>query len=884
MWRNLWARSTYERDLAEEMEFHLVSRTEDLVKRGHSATEAEQVARLEFGPTETAKEYCRDQDRLWWLEELWRNLRFARRRFIRRPVLSATIIVTLGLCLSANAILFGVVDDVLLSGLPYPNSAELYQLQTSRGEDIAQRSDSVDGATWFALEQALGEVEIAVVTGWTQGVNFVATDPSGATQASLVKQQRVGHQYFDVLGVPLTEGRDFLPAEDLVGASPVVVVSWRLWQEELGGRGDALGEALNLAGESHTIIGVTAPEFDGGVDADLWVPLRPTVDGEGEGTNFQVVARVGDSDRARIQTELSSIGRELAEERGLDRFEFVMTALSEAGQAGIRSNVILLWSAVAMVLLIGSVNIAGLLLATTGERATEISTRRAMGGGLASVVRQLVTESLFLSGCGVALGLAIAWVGFQWMRTSSGLDLGVSPDLGLNWRVSLATCVIAALATVVFGLAPSFAIARGAAIHMRTRGAISVYSGARKTLVVAQVALGVVLLLMSGLLLRSLMHLTGGDPGVDVERVMSATVSLKDARFESADRIVQFFESGQRQLEDSPHIGAAGVVLSLPFERGLNLGFRYGGEAEHPITVASYVSPKALELLGVRLSAGRHFDQRDRKGGAPVVLVSEAFTAQYFPREERTDTGADLARALGQQITLSGEVREIVGVVGDVRQVPSFGKDRGDPLVGQVPTAYIPVGQAGDEFFRVVHTWFRPSFVVRTTGELGKASLAVTDALRAADPLTPVASLRNLKEVRRETLAGQRSMAGLFSGLALLALVLASVGVAGATASAVTERKKELGVRLALGAKLSQAIAKVAAPGILLVAVGVAIGVVLARAGARGVEHLLYGVDSTDIFAHLLAVAIIFLVAGAASVIPALRVSKMSVVETLAEE
>lgn len=870
-----WSRSRYERELDDELQHHLTARAADLETQGMSPDEARRRAAREFGSVEAVKDYTRDHDGWSILDEAWRNTIFALRRWRRRPALFGAILVTLAVCIGANAVMFSAVDAVLLRALPYPDAHRLYSVGWTAGQDTSILRDAVDGAMWFALEDATGEaLRLAVYTGGAGDVNFVRDPSASEPSASLLRQQRVGSTYFEVFGVPMSRGRAFSPTEDTPGGADVTVLSWDLWQREFGGA-DVLGQAVSLAGRPHTVVGVAGRDFEQASGADLWVPLRPSRTGEGSGTNYQVLGRLqpgASMDRARA--ELMRAAEQTVTRTQSENFGYLVRGYQEAQTAGLRTSLLLLWAATGLVLLLGSVNVAGLLLAHASERSGEFATRRALGGGFAAVVRQLLTESALLGLGGAALGLAVGWFGLRWFSEAAYYVLGLWQPLQLDGRLIGAVLLLTAIATAAFGLAPAALLARSGVGELRTRG-VTRTSRTRGVLVVVQVALGVGLLLVAGLLVRTFLHLGLQDPGVDTERLLAASVSLRDERFAEDTAIQAYFERGRRTLEERPEIEAAGMSLSLPYQRGLNMPLFLPGEESPSIAMVSYVLPGTLDVLGVRRSAGRTFDERDVADSPRSAVVSEQFVDMYL----QTSPGG----AIGNRFTMAQAEWEIVGVVGDIRQRPSFGDVRG-PLASEVPTVYVPQAQLEAGFFRLVHTWFPPHWVVRIRGEEGAARVAVRDALRAVDPLTPVATLRDLGEERNRALRIERFLGILFSALAVVALLLATVGVAGISASTVAERRKSFGIRMALGSGRASAVTRAALPGLSMVAVGIGCGLLLAQGARTALSSVLYGVGFSDPWATAGAVATMLVVAGVAGVLPALRIARLSLVDTLQEE
>jgi predicted permease len=842
--------------------------------------EAERRARLEFGSAEGYKEACRESRGLRWPDELRRNAVYALRLLRRSPGFTLTVVLTLALCIGANTALFSVVDAVLLRPLPYPRPERLAMLATSierqgaRSEQLAHT-----GATWEVVRDANLGMDAAVYSGWSMGVNVVA-----AGEARHVRQQRVGAGFFRVLGVEPLVGRGFDEDEDRERGPAVVVLGHDLWRHSFRGDPQIVGQTITLRGEPHTILGVMPPGFRTGTPAELWTPLRASTTGEGEGTNYGIVARLKDGvawERAR--SELRVAGRAAIDHMQVPAEVFArldLVPLQRGLTEHLRQRLLLLWAAVGVVMLIGCVNVAALLLARAGHRSADIATRMALGGGRAAIVRQLLTESLVLALGGGLVGVVMGYGAIQAVGSFAENDLGIWQDVRLDGRVLALSAVLTVLTSVLFGLFPALRATRmdlgSAVVHAGARGVAGPRSQLpRRVLVVAEVALGVVLLIGAGLLVRTMAHLNGLQPGFDATHVIAAEVSLDEERYASPQRLTRLFDDSLERIAGLPGVRQAAVGLSLPYERWLNIGLSrldHPEDARQPrLTNLSYVTPGYFDVLRIPLLRGRVFDEADREGAPAVVIVNEAFVREYYGGEE----------PLGARIALSSADREIVGVVGDVQQRPGWG-DFG-PL-GTMPVAYIPATQTSSEFLGLVHTWFAPSWIVRTAGPQTGLVRGMEDALARADPLLPFAGFKPLDDLRGEALARERFQALLLSLLAGLALMLAAVGIGGLIAHSVTERTRDLGIRMALGATHARAIAGIVRPGILLTVTGVAIGIVLSRLASRALGAFVYGVSPTDLPTFAAVAATLMIVAFAASLLPALRITRLDPSQTLRDE
>jgi predicted permease len=508
-----------------------------------------------------------------------------------------------------------------------------------------------------------------------------------------------------------------------------------------------------------------------------------------------------------------------------------------------------------------------------------MATRVALGGGRAALVRQLLVESLVLALLGGAAGALFGGLGMKALNLLAHGSLVLPQEVRLDARVAGVALGLSLLTALLFGLLPAL---RASAVDPRAQlierggtGGRGEQRWPRRLLVVGEVALGVVLLTGAGLLIRTLGHFQEIPRGFDGTNVMTATLSLDDTRYASAPRADHLFAASLERIRQLPGVEAAAVGLSLPYERWLNMGFRRV-DGPHPsekseTTDLLYITPEYFQALRVPLLRGRIFTSADRTGSALVVIVTQAFVRKYLQGQD----------PIGSHLSLNDQKREIVGVVGNVARASGWGQS--GPLAA-LPAAFIPAGQVPDGFLTLIHTWFAPSWIVRTRGPQEGVAAGIERAIQAVDPQLPIARFRDLDEVAAERLGWERLQATLLTALAGLALLLAAVGVYGLIASAVAERRRELGIRMALGATVAQAMRTVALPGVLLVAAGVALGSALAYLTVQALKSMIWGVRPTDPATFLSVAAIFLIVAAAASFLPALRVARLDPARTLRSE
>ncbi|HEY6210954.1 MAG TPA: ABC transporter permease [Vicinamibacterales bacterium] len=814
------------------------------------------------------------------------HFRYAVRVLWKSPVFAVTAILTLALCIGANTAIYTVVDRVLLRPLPYPHPDRLAIVTRHYvGPKVDDDETGQAGVTWEALiAGASDKLDFAATVGMGQGVNFVAGD-----RPVYVKQQRVSAGYFRVLGVLPALGRPFTDEEDRVNGPAVTVLSHALWTRMFNADPAIVGKAVTLRGEPYTVVGVMPASFHGDGPVDLWTPLRPCARCEGGGENYMIIARLKDgvawpeADGQVAASTASVVKDRYARDAGHVGIRIV--PLQRGEFADLREPLFVLWSAVGIVLLIGCVNIAGLLLARARTRAPEIATRIAIGGGRAAIVRQLLAESVVLAAVGGAVGIAIGYAGAQLSATLLEDAFGVTAQqIGLDVRVLAISGAAALLTSIVFGLLPALHATRVDLRQTLVEGgspsiAGSARSWPRRALVVVEVALGVVLLVGAGLMVRTFDHLMNLPAGFDGSHVMTATLSLQDARYQAATKVNQLFDATIANLHGIPGVEHAAAALTLPYERALNLGGRWvnakAGADQIGIFNETYVTPEYFAALRIPVLRGRIFADADSGGAAPVIVVNQAFVKRYSPDED------PIGRQIGGG---SAAPRTIVGIVGDIQQKAGWG---GWGPLAPMPAAYIPAAQTNDAFLKMVHTWFAPSWFVRLGGpaEGSDATAGVAASMQRAvqsvDPLLPFAKFRTLDDVRGETLATQRAQALLSGSLALLAVLLAAIGLYGLVANSVAERRRELGIRMALGATAARASVAAATPGITLAAIGIVIGLAAARGVSTLLRHFLWGVTVGDPVTFASAAGIVFAIAVVAVVVPALRIVRLNPIRAL---
>lgn len=804
------------------------------------------------------------------------HFRFAWRMLMKQPAFALTAILTLGLAIGANTAVFTVVDAVLMKPLPFPQPERLGLLAS---QIVGQDSQYIGqaGPQWFAVRDDAKTVDAAVYSSGTARVNFVRDG-----QPMSVAQQRVGAGYFGVLGVSPALGREFTAEEDLVNGPAVVVLSHSLWRAAFGGDPAVVGKTILLRGEPSEVIGVMPARFHNPIGADLWTPLRPSLTGEGGGQNYLIVLRLRpEATWAQAAAEMAAIVDPTLANQTSDAGRTMthgVMPLQEGQTEEVRQPLLMLWGAVGLVLLVACVNLAGLLLARAGQRSREIATRLAIGGDRRNVVTQLLIESLVIAGLGGVLGLMVGYAGLEALRVLAGEAYSTLFDgVSLDGRAIAATMAVTIGAALLFGLTPALQATRvDVQAALSAGGTRSIAGGAsgwpRRILIAGEVALVVVLLVGAGLLLRTFAHLQGQSPGFDLSNILTASVSLQDARYATNAPMTRLFDESLARIRSTPQVESAAVALGLPYERILNMGVAFPsiGQPQGRLTTVTFITPGYFDATRIPIVGGRVVSDTDSATSQRVAVVNREFVRRFLAEHE----------PIGQEFRMSGNTYTIVGVVGNVQQRGGF---NGFGPIDTLPMTYVPYAQMADGVMATFHTWFTPKWIVRGRGGIVGLEPVIRDAIAEADGQLPVVSVKSADEVRATSLSFQRLLMTVVGTLGTVALLLAAIGIHALIASAVSERLRELGVRMALGASIEQAMRTVMLPGIVLTLVGLAVGSVLALGAAGLIQRLLWGVRPADPVTFVGVALVLLLVAVVASLGPALRVRRVDPATLLRE-
>ncbi len=802
------------------------------------------------------------------------NLRFAARQLLRNPGFTFTVLVTLALSIGANTAIFSIVNALMLNSLPYPRPERMGTLfQRTQGPDPADEERWIDGTQWEQLRDNVPSLTSAVFAALASGANL----ETNSKQAAYVHAGRVSQHYFDVLGVQPAIGRTFSQAEDAPQGPKAVILSYELWHSIFASDRNLIGQSIHLKGEAYTVIGILPQRATTPLNADLYTSLQPSRDGEGQGTNFGVIFRLKDG--ATWQEADAEINRAWAarisqvESRNPGaKIQFYTVPFQKGVTSELRPRAIALMLAAGFILLIACANLAGLTLVRMTRRLPEIATRLALGASRWQILRQLWIENLLLASIGGATGILVGFAALRGLL--SLLPEGFLPvaSVPLDLRVLSFTAVITLCTSVLFGMLPAFATSR---VDLRSSLANRISSSAqslrlRQVLIAGEVALTVVLLAGSGLLIRSLIHLETLPPGFNPDGVVTAKASLDDARYKDPANFRQLMTNSLASMERIPGVQSVAVGLTLPYERTLNSGVVLHDGPQSTKTVGTdvvYVTPRFFDVLQMPLFRGRAFTDADGPNARPVAIINSTFARKFFP-------GLNPVGLTIDKNTL------IVGVVSDIQLVS--GLDATAPIQSQ-ETMYIPAAQAAAPLLGV-HVWFQPSWVVRTSGPVEGLTEQMQHALSSAAPGLPFSGFYRMSDLQSKALAMQRIEVALLSTMAGLALLLSAVGIFALVASLVTQRTRDIGIRIALGSSVRQAMANVTASGLAASVAGLAIGLVLCFVALRAMSSVLYGVGVYDVPSLATVIATLATVSLAAAVIPALRIATIDPARTLREE
>lgn len=866
-----------EEQLEKELRFHLDEHVNELIARGNAPDLAQRNARLALGGPEQVKEKCRDARGTRWLEDLFQDFRYALRTLRQRPGFAAVAILTLALGSGATTVMFTIINGVLLKPLAYPQADRLVTLHGKTEKYGEQWGFSYpEFHDYQNASRTLGSV-----AAWTYGGGTV-TMPG---EAEYVFGRQISSGLFSVLGVPLVEGRAFLPQEDQPGAAPVAIISYSLWQRRFAGSKETIGQRLILEGKSHTIVGIAPAGFRMDGESEIYTPLGQSTEPRmrDRGAFFiHVLGRLQPNvTLAQAQTELSVIARELAvqypqENQGRD---MVAHPLSQEVVGDVRPTLWLLLGAVSLVLLIACVNVASLLLAHAVSRERELAMRAALGASRGRLVRQCLTESSVLGISGGALGIVLAFVGIHPFVSHWPGSLPRAEAVQLDWRVLLFAIGVSLLSSLLFGLAPALRVP-ARQLERALRGAGRNLGGSTRRLhsgfVVAEVALAVVLLVSAGILGRTLLRLSSLDPGFNTRNVLAAHLALSPAVLENPTKLRAAWEDVLDRARRLPGVQSVALADVVPMRVGEDSVGYWSAPVppppdQIPLALTSIVTPDYLNVMGIRLRRGRFLNEQDRIGHELVVVIDDNLAQRAF-------AGID---PVGKPLWIQGmdsNPAKIVGVVGHVRHW-GLADDDQSRVRDQIYCSFYQLPEPLVHFLSAVM-----SITVRTSIMPLNVAEPLRRELRGPGGDQTLYDIHTMDDLARASLDRQRFLLWLFGIFAGLALLLACIGIYGVLTYLTNQRVPEIGLRMALGASTRDVMRLVLGQSFGMIVVGIAVGIFGALAAGRLLQHLVDGTRSIDLSTFAIVIPILLTAALFASFIPARRASQVDPISALRQD
>ena len=871
--RSVISRDVIERGLDEEIRFHIDQQTEKNVRAGMPPAEARRQAFIKFGGTERVKENTRDEFRPALFEDFLRDLRYGARALRRAPGFTAVAALTLALGIGANTAIFSVVNTVLLKPLSYREPGRLvfvWERNTAIGKDrdLVAPPNYLDWKAQNAVFDALGAYRFG---------GFAMT---GAGEPESVTAIFISNSMSRVLGVEPLVGRWFTEDEEQKRIR-VVVLRHDFWQRRFGGDRSIVGKTITLADTPNTVVGVMPPEFrfPDGNPGDMYSPLIfAASDLEGRRLHsLTVVGRLKDGVSVEAASaNMTALAHGIAAADNTSNPEAAVVGAHESLVQDVRLGLLVLLGTVAFVLLIACANVANLLLVRATARRGEMAMRSALGARRSRLIRQLLTESVLLAALGSALGILVAWALLGVLVRVSPPDLPRVDQVAIDVTVLGFVTAVALLAGIGFGVWPSLQVSGANLVEATQESRVRRQRG-RSALVVAEVALSLMLLAGAGLMIRSFLKLQNHDLGFQADNVLTAQIFLPGNRYPLAPGLfgpakpgvtpelskgAAFYSQLMESLKNTSGIESIGAVSSLPLNP---VGIDYDMPVivqgrprprvgEEPQADFRFATPDYFKTMRIPLKRGRLFTDFDGPESAPVIIINDTMASQMFAGED----------PIGQRLLLYGKAREIIGVIGSVKH-HGFSRDPRPEMV--VPNRQFQLGGM--------------TMVVRSRIEPSVLAATITGAVHAIDPQLPVSRVRTMEEFQSASVAQPRFTALLLAGFAVLAMLLALVGVYGVMAYVVSQRTREIGVRIALGAERQDVVWMVVRHGVVLAGIGIAIGLAGAAAGTRLMERLLFGVSATDPLTFLAAAVALGVASIAATCIPALRAARVAPVTAL---
>jgi predicted permease len=877
--QQLFTRRKIFSDLSEEIQQHLDEKTEALMAEGMSREEAVRAAKREFGNVTRMQERGREAW-MWPLaESLWADAKFAFRQLYKNLGFALTAILTLALGIGATTAIFSLVNAVLLRPLPFPEQNRLMWL--------AQQDHSLPGVAPEALsypdyfDWRAQNRTFSGMASYTGG--GVTLESDGETQR--LDAQEVSSNFFQVLSAAPMLGRDFRWEDEKPG-NRAVMLSYSLWQSHFGSAKDIAGKTIRMDGHSYTVAGVMPKGFQFPMEnpgPELWKSIADDAEGKDPATsqrgfdNLEVIGRLKPGITAeQAKSDLSLIAGNLARQYPDNNKQYSSALVEPELQhmtGDTRPALRVLFGAVTLVLLIVCANVSGLLLARGSRRSPEFALRAAIGATPAAILRQLLVESIMLSLCGGVAGVALAYGLVHESVNLMPLDVPRIQDASIDGAVLLFDLGVSLATGLLFGVLPAWRMARSAPAKALREGTRSVMGGRGQNrlqsgLVIAQTAIGLVLLVSSGLLIRSFARIMNVDPGFDPKRVLTARLRVPIDGSRHGQNL-QFYQELLARISSLPGVQSTSAGWPAPMSQSsATVSFSIEGrpiaKGDEPSESLGLAMPGYFESMRIPLLAGRTFGPQDGLKGAPVAIVNHAFANKYFPGEN--PLGKHIQPGIGDDV-FEHPLREIVGVIGNIK--------RKGLTAGEEPQYFLPYAQA---------MITNPYLVIRSSGDPLLLQSEIRATVHDLDKSVPVYQVVTLEDYISKSTAQPRFQTLLLTGFAAIALVLAAIGLYGLLSYMVVQRTLEIGLRMALGAQRSDVLSMIVRRGVALALIGVGTGLVIAALITRLLSGMLFGIPPTDPVTFAATAVLLLLVGIAASCVPAYRAARMDPMKTLREQ
>ena len=847
-------------DIDAEMKAHIELDIEANRERGMTLEEARRSALQNFGNVGSIRDLAYEVKGGGLMETVWQDIRYSGRILRKHPGFTLIALLTLTLGIGANTAIFSIVNAVLLRPFPYSTPQQLVMV----GEGIAggtvsypNFADWKDDRTLFAGASAVRSNE-----------NFNLT---GTAEPERLQARLVSAGFLTTLGISPLLGRDFVAEDDRPGAPQAVIVSYGLWSRRFGADRNIVGKQITLNNQNFTVVGVTPQHFAFDLPADVTVPIGLSADrfkARGADPGITVLARLHPGTSIQqAETQLNVIYKRLEEQYPISNTgrRAYLTPFHESVVGNVRQPLLILLGSVALVLLIACANVANLLLVRASTRKREISVRVALGASRSRIIRQLLTESLLLALIGAALGILLAYWGTSFIANQLPAGIPRLSESNVDARVLGFTLGVSLFTGILFGLAPALQASRlnlTDALKEGDRGSSGGRQILRSTLIVCEVALTLTLLVGAGLLVQSFRRVLQVDPGFNPQNLLTMQVSVNNP---DGHQVASFFQQLQENVLKLPGVSSFAISNGLPLGGANHPAFFVLGRplpelGQESGAIRYTVSPAYFETMGVELKRGRVFTSQDTPDSPLVAVIDEALAQQYFQNED----------PVGQRFAQSRNGTpsyEIIGVVEHVEH------DNLEGRFGRTPQFYLAFTQIPPD--RLPGQVRRINLLTRTTVDPVSLTSAVRGQIAAINKDQPVFNVRTMREIVSQSVAQRRFSMTLLTVFALVALALASIGIYGIMSYAVTQRTREIGLRMTLGAQRKDVLALVIGKGMKLVAIGVLLGVIASAALTRTMKNLLFGVSATDPGTFVGIALLLGLVALLACWIPARRATKV---------